>query len=541
MISVALLAVLTAAPEEPETVGDPEEGPRLVMPGGEDLSKVDKSPDELRAEAEASDAARLAAWIEVAGEAGALQIARGDARFLTVEIPLKRRPTSGTAFWRVLPEAQEGATLGPWVEHVTFLEDKRRVIARGRVAILVDAASRSKARVVARLEAREKESWSVLGEARVAFTVDVKPATATEQDIDDARRAHGIFVARARAALERLPELTAYLRLDSMDPPPASTNADSLPSVEAFLAARLRAAIAEGRLRAAAELPDPELAERAVLALGSLRRGDADPLETAAAEKRSNAENLAIARRRVDALSLDSAETLLSKLRKRGQLVRGELEEALILLGCIHAARGMEDRAKKAFGQALCLNPNAKLSTTRVPMVRAFESVRAQAPCPEGINPGEPFAVLVTESGGTYLDVTLPFGPDPHELVSGGDVEVFGPGGDVMLKASTRAEHGKLVARFGLTDSIAADIRARVLVRAVAKETSGVAIFTLGAEEPKSVPVERVEAPSTVSRIPWWVWVAGGAGVVGVTAVVIAAASSGGAPSRTIGPVGITF
>ncbi|MBI4818577.1 MAG: hypothetical protein HY791_20080 [Deltaproteobacteria bacterium] len=545
MLSLVFFTALLGAPtDDPEDAKKPrvEEGPRIVMPGTkEDLSKFDKSPEQLRSEEEAKEEARLSAWLEVSSEpAPTLAIGRGDARFVRVDVPIKRRP-NGPIFWRVLSEAQDGAVVSPWIESLSFVEEKKRLFARGRYALLVEPNAKPRASFAGKIEIREKDTWSVIGEARIVATVEVKPAEYNAAEVEDLRRAYGIFSTKARNALDRLPELSAYLRVDGMDGPPASTSSESLPKVEAFLAARVRAAIAERRLRAAADGTDPTVAEQAVLALGSLRKSTEGSNAGAAADRRSNAENLAIARKLVDALSFEEAELLLTRLRTRGQMIQSELEEVLLLLGAVYSAKGLDDRAKKAFGQALCLNPAAKSPSSRPPMSRAFEAVRVTEPCPEGVKPKEPRAVLVSDPRGTHLDVSIAFGPDPHELVSGGEIDIFGPGGDVMLKASSRAEGSVLSARFELTESIANDIRSRVLARIVAKEISGISVFSLGTEQPLSIDVERAEKPSTVSTMPWWIWVAGGAGIIGISAIVVAAASGSDSGSRAIGPVGVTF
>jgi len=345
----------------------------------------------------------------------------------------------------------------------------------------------------------------------------------------------------AREAYDALPQLHDYLRLDRIYEPPAGRGLDAKAEeiLMRYQRARLRADIARSRLRAAADVPD--VAERAALAIGSLSKRPEGPAAKArAAEGRKAQDNLQTARSFLEDLAIDEAEGFIDKLRKGGALLRPELAQALLIHGAIHAFRGRPDQARKTMGQGLCLAPESESPTQRPPASRIYAELAKARPCPRPLALGIPAALRRSSDEGPRIDIRVPYGPDPFDVVSGAAVEIWGSGGALAAVQQVRAipERDLIEASFA-DDGRLTNLAGQVLLRVIAKDVSGVKLADLGGAEPLPVAVGEAESHFEFS-LPWWVWVAGGVAVAGAAAAAIAATTRG-EDRRGIGPINAEF
>lgn len=520
----------------------------------DDISLIDKTPDAP----EVVEAAALAAHVvrrrpaaELSTRQGELRdpialhvpLDRGDTLF--IEVPFFERRAPAGAAVLTLANVQSGGktTVMPWLEDAK-LERKGRALSGSAVLILrADAAAPlGETTVGARLTAVIGTQVAASLDCTITVTV-VAPRTSTAS-IELDRRAYGHFQRRAEQAFESIPTLQDYLRLDRVY---AAPRARPLPPAEQaalpnYLATRLRADIAAQRLRVAADDAEGAVAEAAVRAIGGLsERPSGTNAQAKAVAKRTPDKNIEAATRALDDLRIDEAEGVLDRLRKSGKLDVPQLATVLGLLGAIYSARG-RDNADRTFGQALCLQPKLTAPSRRQPMLRAFEAVRTAALCREPLSMGTPVATRRTGLGPVMVDIKVPFGPDPYALVSGGDIELWGSGGEIIEVAQVRATHGTpnvLEASFEDRGDLE-NFAGQLLVRLVAKDVSGVALATIG--DPSPVPTSVGEAPiEGAAGIPWWVWLVGGVAVAAGTATAIGLGVSGKEDGRGVGPVSVTF
>jgi len=127
-------------------------------------------------------------------------------------------------------------------------------------------------------------------------------------------------------------------------------------------------------------------------------------------------------------------------------------------------------------------------------------------------------------------------GPDPAHLLEQGTLALIDEGGGVRTARETGAERGNLsgfVTTFAERELAGADT---VRIRLVARDGVGHPVIETAALDVR-IGTE-VEDQST--GLPWWVWAAGGAAVLGLATGVLVGASSGPA-TPTIGPVGVRF
>lgn len=511
-----------------------------AAPGEEDLSFADAAP------AEATDAQVLAAHVaqttRVVPYGPTLELSAGDTAFVEFPVrltrPLPERP-------RVVPLGIR-APRGLWVAPFGELGAPTRGGVLVRYAVRATSAEPgAQLSLQLALEVRGPDD-APAGRAEVEQTVKVTASAPSVLEIEADRAAFIALQAVAQKAAEALPELKHYLRLDRVDRPPSPGRvpAEKDSVLERFLAHRLRADVARARLRHAADAKDPALATAAARAIGALSDKPTGPAARARAiEGVTTDQALALARRALDDLQVDEAEGFLNKLRTSGRLEHAELAETLALLAAVSYLRGRDAAAARLYGAARCLDPALRVKLTRPALQARFQEASGKAACEGALAVSAVTVERRPADDGVELVVDARLADDPHGLVSGGQIELWGFGGALDKSQKVRAEQvdgaPHLVARFsGEPDAFSYDV---ALVKVLAQDVSGVVLATYGDPDPVSVPVKDLVDAGV--KVPGWVWwVATGVAVVGgATAVGVWAAGRDTSPTRSIGPIDVRF
>lgn len=477
----------------------------------------------------------------VVPSAPVLQLEAGDTVFVEIGLKLRRRAPDRV---RAVPVAVkgDGATTAPWAE-VRFAEGRRASI---RYAVRARAEGRGP--LTFTLELRDAVSDDTLGRVAVRHDVLVAPSGLAPADVDDNVTAYRALQARAAQAYEDLPELRDFLRLDRVDRAPSSARIPETkdPILQDFLRYRLLADVARQRLRAMADAADPTVAAAGARGIGRLSDGPTGVAKAARAiEGLTTGRALELARRALDRLQVDVAEGMLDKLRLSGTLERGELARAFALLGGVHHLRGRRAAAIRAYGGALCLDPEIRPAVGRRVLLERFEAAIAEGGCPEPIAVAEVVATREITDRGPRLKVQAFLTPDPFQVVSGGEIQLWGFGGAVERAARGSADHGERrpVIEVVLDEDLDSASSPDVLLKVLVRHRSGVELATFGHPDPRRVRVSNAEEIGDPSGTNWWVWLAvGGAAIVAAGAGVgIWAASGSSEVDRGIGPTTVRF
>lgn len=503
-----------------------------------DLDRIDATPEAP----EQLEATRLEdRLLRLARPDQPVSLAIGDTVFLETELNLDAPPQP-----RAIVSSFKSSKPGLLVLPVVTLEDqssgkKRKVLLRYSVRNtgLVGTA-KLELRLQVSLQFSKNEAGAAIQD--VALLLNGQLATPTLADVEDDKRAFLLFQARAEEAYRGLPTLHDYLRLDRVDRPPtaAGLKSEQRPLLERFIGARLYADIALARLRAAADHPDPTLADAAVLALGSLsKKPNSVAKKARAIEGLTNLQALDAIRAALLDLRIDEAEGFLDKLRNSGRLNRAELTAGLELEAGIHAMRGRRELARVALGRSLCLEPG-RTSTLDRPFFQRLAEEAKSGGCTQALRIIQTQAERQVTTDGPKVSVVSTFGPDPFRLVSGGEIQIWGSGGEVHSaeKIRTSEDGTRLEAEFSDNGELE-NYAGQVLVKVVLRDLSGVPIATFGDPDPQ--PLDLSGEGGGGLGLPWYGWaIAGGVLVVGAaTAGIIIAASQG--ETRGIGPVDVTF
>ena len=83
---------------------------------------------------------------------------------------------------------------------------------------------------------------------------------------------------------------------------------------------------------------------------------------------------------------------------------------------------------------------------------------------------------------GVEVQVKVPYGPDPYNLIEGGDVELWGSGGGILDSQKVKARRGDITwLRADFPDTgFLENYEGNLLVRVLAKDSSGVVIASAG-------------------------------------------------------------
>lgn len=524
-----LLVLLLSAPPPPA----PESG--AASP---DLSFADntqaETPEQLRARLEART-------LRIVPNARALDLSPGDTVFIETEVSFKGRVPAQTRAAPIAVRTSRDFQTAPWAEVVNLKPGRATV--RYAVRALPGAHEPSSLKFILELTDADK----VLGRARVEHELQVTPIKADLEGLELDRQAYLHHQRLAREAYLKLPELKDYLRMDRVDRAPSAGRipAEKDEVLQSFLRHRLQADVARTRLRAAADLADPELATAAALTLGGLSAKPEGPAARARAiEGLKTTAALDLTRRVLDDLQIDVAEGLLNKLRLSGRLSAEELAEALALQGAIQFLRGKPAAADKAYGGALCLEPKLECTLTRPALQARFQKAQAGQTCAQAVHIEDVQAERITSADGYAVQLRVRLSPDPHHVVSGGEIQLWGFGGGIERRAQPRAEtlDGVPYLLAELPDDDSSRTTDRLLVTVLAKHVSGVVVASVGTPRPQPVEIVHAEVGQGPA-VPTWVWwVAGGVALVGGATVGIWALSQGqGEVERGIGPVEVRF
>jgi hypothetical protein len=384
----------------------------------------------------------------------------------------------------------------------------------------------------------------------VRHSVTVFRPASSERELEALGNAFRHHQKEAKDIRDALPRSKAWLSMDALQTPSSSTRLDPAEksAVHRFLEHRLFASTARDRILGVAESPLSALQAKAVREIGGLTNGPSGTQAAAlAVDGLSVRDAIEKARLALDDLDIDTAEGFLEKLRKRDLQDKHSLALVLRLLGAVHEVRGRTREAEKTLQQALCLEPKLQEPLTRPYFHPALTAATQSPACKQAAAFGSASAMYVGEEIPSEVRLRIQFGPDPYELVSGGFITVFGPGGGRLhggrAEAVTSSKDRSRALELRFEDPMPYEKPfERLFVSASAVELSGTEIFSTGSPHLLEVRVGG-DRPSLSEGIPWWVWaVAGGVAVAGGTVLgVVLAGSSDGAPNQGIGPIGASF
>lgn len=520
---------------------------------GENALDLDERPESADRGDTAEDPAEIERHVAArVPSAPVLRVARGSTIFVEAIVPLPR----GFPVEKI--EARLASVRAPrevrWIpsveiepfEGATPNATSLRLLYALRVSMSAPEASPQK--VAATIQVRDLGAKRPIATMNVQHALEiVSPNVPALQDIDLDRRAYLLHQRLTMEAYAKLKSLHGDLRYDRVDAPPPIERIPEgdLDALKAFLRHRLRADIALTRLRVAADLEDATLQEAAVLAIGSLSKGPSGSAERASAIQGETIERaLDMTERALDDLRVDEAEGYLKRLRKSGRLDRSTFARWLTLFGAVDVIRARRDHARAHFGQAICIRPDITLPLRRLPISRAWDAERTSpSACTRPIAIERVTATRrPSADGGTVIVVRADLTPDPHHVVSGGDIELWGSGGEVQKLERVRAiedaeRTSRLEASFadtGMLENYAGEL----LIKVFAREVSGIVVASHGDPDPISTPIGRSpELSGMAAEIPSWVWyVAAGVAAVGAaTAGVVLL--SGRETKQGIGPI----
>ncbi len=504
------------------------------------------SPAGAAPSSEAIDAALIR---RVRAADGPLTLARGATVFVEVEGRMRELPT-GDLDGRVTPLSRGGGvSVVEWTEEVEIRPGRKGSIVLTHVIVRANAlAPLGPTRASARVEIVDRESTRAIAVLGLDLAVEVVEPRAIASDVDAALRAYTTHQGRAEQGAQIVPPAGAPLRLDRVEMPPRGpgfTGSDRL-ALRAFLASRLRADIARGQLRALGSQTSTQTAvravtERAVRALGSLvdpppRSGTPRP-QPLADPARAVDQGVAL----FDRLELDWAQRVLWRARMTPALPPARLPEVLLRLGLIEAARGEDEAAATAIGQALCLRPDLVPPVLRPPMAAAFEEVRRRGRCPKPLAVHSIGAEAVTTEEGSGVRVRALVGPDPYHLVDRGTLELLDAADAVRATREVGTERGDLAALvvvFGEAE-VGAREGDRVRVRLRAVDAVGLELVR---QEATDLTLVQDTAPPDAEGVAWWIWVVGGVALAAAgTTTAVLLATGDRTPERTIGPIDVRF
>jgi hypothetical protein len=505
--------------------------PLLWLAVGQDV-EIDEAPSvkELRKRA-------IEARTEVAADpTETVAIDAGETLFFRVKVPVRKGvPLDGTID---KVRAPKGVSIVPWVE------------VAGGFAIYGIQADRTVAStdlLEGEIILRDREGNPV-GRKALLHEIAPRRSAPTAEIIALDRDAYLHHQAIAASAYERLQRLHDFLRLDQFVRPPSAQNvpADRTEDYLRFMHHRLRADAAERRLRAAAGSSDEAIEVQAIQAIGALSRRPSGPAKMARAiDGVTTTDALAITTKALEDLRIDEAEGFLDKLRNGGRLTKEELAEALIIAGAIRFARGAERDAAKEMGRAFCIIPELGSAPARRAFAKLFAEAKAATPCKEPIEIREVKVEHAKSGESLVYRITAEFGDDPFGLITGGDVQLWGSGGEIFAGDQVRTTdvEGRRFLVGEVRDSGNMEtFGGQILVKAFVKDVSGVVIASFGHPDPKPLPIERHESLPAVD-IPWWVWVvvAGGVAVAAGTTTAIVLGTREREAELGIGPIEVTF
>lgn len=454
-------------------------------------------------------------------------LARGDAVFIEADVTPKGAVEAVVANARSPKELK----LAPYVE----LSGNKMIYA---LRASPDAALGTH-RLFAIIELKGP-GGALLGTAQIDQAIEIVAPVSSKEAIDAARKLYLAHQSEASSAYDLLPRLHDLLRLDRADPPPAFAKVKDaeLEALKKFFHHRLRADIELRKLRTAVDSADPALAEAGLLAIGALsQRPTGTVTKASAIEGETIGRSLELAAAALEDARIDEGEAYLNKLTFSGRLDKSELARALVLLGAVYAARGRPADASKSMGRAFCIEPKLEVALGRPLYKKTFDAARS-APnvCKTPITIG---AVTASRVEGTTILIRAVFSDDPHGLISGGDVEVWGSGGGVHRAEKVRAAGNTLEATIEDTGELQA-YDGQLLLRVLLREVSGVAIATFGDPDPTPVPLDNAGGGFSLD-IPWWGWVTAASVVVIGAATAAIVIGSDREVVYGIGPISAQF
>ena|GEM_PF-6499564 len=233
----------------------------------------------------------------------------------------------------------------------------------------------------------------------------------------------------------------------------------------------------------------------------------------------------------------------LSKFaRNSGKLEIHLLAKSLLIIGGIQLLGAPNSQSAIAtLSKAICLKKNLDFPLASLQVAQTLETIKSSNLCKQKLNIQQVRARRFIEDGANMVEVTALFGPDPYKMVSGGTIELWGAGGDIIESAQIRAERGA-INRVVSTFEDRGDIQnyvGDILIRIIVKDVAGTELAYYGQTEPIALGIDE-SSISIVDRWGPWLWILTGIAVTSAGLLTYSHFSSQ-EPERGIGPVTIRF
>ena len=239
---------------------------------------------------------------------------------------------------------------------------------------------------------------------------------------------------------------------------------------------------------------------------------------------------------------LSDALYLAKFARNSGKLKSSRLAKSLLMIGGIQLLS--EPNSKAAFenmSKAMCLSSEQAFPIQSLRVQTTINQIKAANQCIQKLSIQQVKARRIFREGVNLVEVSGVFGPDPYKMVSGGTIELWGAGGDVIETAQIRAERGT-INRVVSTFEDRGDIQnyvGDILIRIILKDIAGTELAYYGQNDPIALSIDE-SGISFVDKWGPWLWI--------LTGIAVASAGaftyfhfSGQEPERGIGPVNIRF
>ena len=461
---------------------------------------------------------------------------------ITVSLP-KKIPLEELDLSLNLHKPSSDFFLYPQALSVEYLEKKKNVV---RITYAIESRGRSQRR-----RYTLKFSVSIFGKAspkrlRVRNFKHVIKTVSTETQ---AQARPPRFIAQTHNYFQNLAsktrnELPAGTKAPSMRSLPSSLYKQKLPKAwtRQFFSYRLKASIAERELYTSLKSATKQERDEILTAILNLRYFEDSVQSRLSPYTTTPQSSLKAAVKKLLRYELSDALYLAKFARNSGKLDIALLAKSLLIIGGIQLLGAPESQsAIDTVNKAICLEKDLDFPLASIRVAQTLETIKSRNLCKQKLNIQQVKARRLIEDGNNMVEVTGLFGPDPYKMVSGGTIELWGAGGDIIESAQIRAERGSLN-RVVSTFEDRGDIQnyvGDILIRIIIKDVAGTELAYYGQTEPIALSIDE-SSISIVDRWGPWLWILTG---IAVTSAGIFTYShfSSQEPERGIGPVTIRF
>ncbi|MEE2903062.1 MAG: hypothetical protein VYC39_12075 [Myxococcota bacterium] len=352
---------------------------------------------------------------------------------------------------------------------------------------------------------------------------------------------HNYFQNLASKAINELPAGTNAPSIRSL---PSSLYNQKLPKAwsRLFFSHRLKASIAERELYKSLKSATKQERDEILTAIFNLRYFEDSVQSRLAPYTTTPQSSLKAAVKKLLRYELSDALYLAKFARNSGKLDITLLAKSLLIIGGIQLLGATDSQsAIDTVNKAFCLKMDLDFPLASTRLAQALAKIKSSNLCKQKLNIQQVKARRFIEDGNNMVEVTGLFDPDPYKMVSGGTIELWGAGGDIIESAQIRAERepiNRVVSTFedrGDIQNYVGDI----LIRIIVKDVAGTELAYYGRTDPIALSIDE-SSISIVDRWGPWLWVLTGIAITSAGLFAYSHFSSQEA-ERGIGPVTIRF